>query len=142
MRYHQLLLLCLFLHFTSFAGGVKGTVKNAQGETLPFASILIKESSKGTMANEAGQYELSLDKGVHTLVFQYLGHKPLEKIVTVDETIQRLDVVLQEQTVTLNEVRFSAKSEDPAYTIMRKTISMARFKVLELSTYTARTYLK
>lgn len=142
MRYHQLLLLCLFLHFTSFAGGVKGTVKNAQGEILPFASILIKENSKGTMANEAGQYELSLEKGLHTLVFQYLGHKPLEKVVSIDETVQRLDVVLQEQTVTLNEVRFSAKSEDPAYTIMRKTISMARFKVLELSTYTARTYLK
>lgn len=139
--------LLIFLTFitTSFsllAGGVKGTIKNTKGEQLSFASIIVKGTTKGTMANEDGRYELSLEKGSHTLIFQYLGHKNLEKQVEINADYVTFDAVLSEQTVTLNEVRFSAKAEDPAYTIMRKTISMAKFKTLELDAYTSRTYVK
>jgi hypothetical protein len=68
--------------------------------------------------------------------------EPLEKSVEIDSDFITFDAVLSEQSVTLNEVRFSAKAEDPAYTIMRKTISMAKFKTLELDAYTSRTYVK
>ncbi|MEA5458492.1 DUF5686 and carboxypeptidase regulatory-like domain-containing protein [Arcicella sp. LKC2W] len=130
------------LSVCSFAGGIKGSVKNKKGEQLSFASIIVKGSSKGTMANDEGKYELALEKGIHVLIFQYLSHKNLEKTVVIDADYINLDVILEEQSVALSEVKFSAKAEDPAYTIMRKTISMARFKILELNTYTARTYVK
>lgn len=136
------LLISILLPLSVFAGGIKGIVKNTKGEQLSFASIIVKGSSKGTMANEDGAYELSLEKGTHTLIFQYLSHKTLEKIVEIGSDYVVLNPVLEEQSVALNEVRFSAKAEDPAYTIMRKAISMARFKVLELDAYTARTYVK
>ncbi|PWK18862.1 carboxypeptidase-like protein [Arcicella aurantiaca] len=132
----------LFFTVCSFAGGIKGSIKNTKGEQLSYASIVVKGSSKGTMANDEGKYELALEKGIHVIIFQYLSHKNLEKTVVVDNDYTTLDVVLEEQSVALNEVKFSAKAEDPAYTIMRKTISMARFKILELNTYTARTYVK
>ena len=136
------LLISILLPLSVFAGGIKGIIKNTKGEQLSFASIILKGSSKGTMANEDGAYELSLEKGTHTLIFQYLSHKTLEKIVEIGSDYVILNPVLEEQSVALNEVRFSAKAEDPAYTIMRKAISMARFKVLELDAYTARTYVK
>ena len=136
------LLFTLFLPLSVFAGGIKGIIKNTKGEQLSFASIIVKGSSKGTMANDDGAYELSLEKGTHTLIFQYLSHKTLERIVEIGSDYVVLNPVLEEQSVALNEVRFSAKAEDPAYTIMRKAISMARFKVLELDAYTARTYVK
>lgn len=136
------LLISILLPLSVFAGGIKGIIKNTKGEQLSFASIIVKGSSKGTMANEDGAYELSLEKGTHTLIFQYLSHKTLEKIVEIGSDYVVLNPVLEEQSVALNEVRFSAKAEDPAYTIMRKAISMARFKVLELDAYTARTYVK
>lgn len=133
--------ILLFTVF-SYAGGIKGSIKNTKGEQLSFASIVIKGSSKGTMANDDGKYELSLEKGSYTIIFQYLSHKNLEKKVEIDNDYVILDVVLEEQSVALSEVKFSAKAEDPAYTIMRKTISMARFKILELNNYSARTYVK
>ena len=136
------LLISLFFCFSTYAGGIKGIIKNTKGEQLSFASIIVKGSSKGTMANDDGAYELSLEKGTHTLIFQYLSHKTFEKTVEIGTEYVVFNPVLEEQSVALNEVRFSAKSEDPAYTIMRKAISMARFKVLELDAYTARTYVK
>ena len=128
--------------FSVLAGGVKGTIKNTHGENLSFASIIVKGSPKGTMANEDGKYELSLEPGSYTIIFQYLGHKTLEKQVVVNNDYLPLEIVLEEQAISLKEVEFSAKSEDPAYTIMRKAISMARFKILELNEYSARTYVK
>ena len=136
------LLISLFFCFSTYAGGIKGIIKNTKGEQLSFASIIVKGSSKGTMANDDGAYELSLEKGTHTLIFQYLSHKTFEKTVEIGTEYVVFNPVLEEQSVALNEVRFSAKAEDPAYTIMRKAISMARFKVLELDAYTARTYVK
>jgi hypothetical protein len=136
------LLISLLLSFSMFAGGIKGVIQNTKGEQLSFASIIVKGTSKGTMANDDGAYELSLEKGSHTIIFQYLSHKTLEKTVEIGSDYVVVNPVLEEQSVALNEVRFSAKAEDPAYTIMRKTISMARFKVLELDGYTARTYVK
>ena len=136
------LLFSLLFPLSIFAGGIKGIIKNTKGEQLSFASIIVKGSSKGTMANDDGAYELSLEKGSYTIIFQYLSHKTLEKTVEIGTDYVVLNPILEEQSVALNEVRFSAKAEDPAYTIMRKTISMARFKILELDAYTARTYVK
>ena len=135
-------LIASIISFSIHAGGIKGTIKNTKAEQLSFASIIVKGTSKGTMANEDGRYELSLEKGSYTIIFQYLGHKTLEKTVEINADFITYDAVLAEQSVTLNEVRFSAKAEDPAYTIMRKTISMARFKTLELDAFTSRTYVK
>ncbi|MCU0469479.1 MAG: DUF5686 and carboxypeptidase regulatory-like domain-containing protein [Arcicella sp.] len=132
----------VLITFFTHAGGIKGSIKNTKGEQLSFASIIVKGSSKGTMANEEGKYELSLPKGNYTIIFQYLSHKTLEKSVEIDNDYVTIDVALEEQSVSLNEVRFSAKAEDPAYTIMRKSISMAKFKILELESYSARTYVK
>ncbi len=141
-NYFFTILISSICYLPLFAGGIKGTIKNTKAEQLSFASIIIKGSSRGTMANEDGKYEFALEKGSYTIIFQYLGHKTIEKSVEVGNDYVVLDAVLEEQSVALNEVRFSAKAEDPAYTIMRKTISMARFKILELDSYTARTYVK
>lgn len=56
------LLISLLLPLSIFAGGIKGIIKNTKGEQLSFASIIVKGSSKGTMANDDGAYELSLDR--------------------------------------------------------------------------------
>ncbi|MFC0182679.1 CarboxypepD_reg-like domain-containing protein [Pseudarcicella hirudinis] len=137
-----LLILCLSASASLFAGGIKGTVKNMKGEALSFASVLVKGTSKGTMANEDGKYELTLDPGSYEVIFQYLSHKTLIQKVEVSRDFVVLDARLEDQSVSLNEVKVQAGKEDPAYTIMRKAISMARFHQLEIDSYTARTYVK
>ena len=136
----------LFFFLFSFAayagGGIRGSIKNAKGEPLPFASIMVKNAPNGTMANEDGKYEIALPPGTYEVVFQYLGHKTLTQRVETGTEYVTLDVVLEEQAITLSEVKVSGDGEDPAYTIMRKAISMARLHLLEVDAYTARTYVK
>ncbi|MBC8111471.1 MAG: carboxypeptidase-like regulatory domain-containing protein [Verrucomicrobia bacterium] len=135
--------LYLFTAITVFAqSGLKGNVKNTKGEKLSFATISIKGTSKGTIANEDGNYEIALTTGTYDIIFQYLGHKSLIKNISVGSQYEVFDVVLEEQVINLNEVKISNLQENPAYTIMRKAISMARYHVLEVDAYTARTYVK
>jgi hypothetical protein len=124
------------------SAGVRGTVRDAAGQPMPFASILVRDAKTGTMANDEGRYEIALSRGTHELQFQYLNHQTLVRKVEVGEGYTVLDVTLAEQPVTLGEVRVGAGSEDPALTIMRKAISMARFHTLEVARYAARTYVK
>ena len=51
---------------------VKGKVTN-NSEALPFVTIAVKGTQNGVISNDLGNYEISLGKGTHTLVFQYVG---------------------------------------------------------------------
>jgi hypothetical protein len=137
-----LIFIFIFTSLLSFAGGIRGTIKNTKNEILSFATIQVKGTTKGTIANEEGKYELSLEAGSYEIVFQYLGHKTQTKRVEIKSEIITLDIILEEQSLDLSEVNVTAGREDPAYTIMRKTISMARYHLLETDSYSARTYVK
>ncbi len=137
-----LFLLFLGASYVSKAGGVRGNVKNTKGEAMPYTSIIVKATSIGTMANEEGKFEISLKPGSYELQFQYLGYQVLTQTVEVGEEYVTLDITLQEAVVKLDEVKVGANDEDPAYTIMRKSISVARFHALEVDSWSARTYVK
>ncbi|MBC7893632.1 MAG: carboxypeptidase-like regulatory domain-containing protein [Sphingobacteriaceae bacterium] len=122
--------------------GVRGAVKNSKGERLPFAAIQVKGTTIGTLANEEARYEISLPPGSYELQFQFLGHKTTLQRVEIKADFQTLDMTLEEVAFNLAEVKVGQGSEDPAYTIMRKAISMARFHQLEVDTWSARTYVK
>lgn len=143
-HYFPFVLCLLFVPGLGFgqSSGVRGTVRNAANQPLPFASILVRDTKTGTMANEEGRYEIALPTGTYELQFQYLNHQTLVRKVEVRTDFATLDVALTEQAVNLAEVRVGAGSEDPALTIMRKAISMARFHTLEVARYAARTYVK
>ncbi len=136
------LLLVLFSLPSALAGGVRGTVRNPKGEALPFASILVKGTTIGTVANDEGRYEINLLPGKYDVQFQFLGHKTTVRTVEVGADFGQLDVTLEEVAVNLAEVRIGQGREDPAYTIMRKAISTARFHQLEVAAWSARTYVK
>ena len=135
-------IIFIFLPVILFAQGIKGTVKNSKGQPLPYASISIKGTSKGTIANEEGRYELALPAGNYEIVFQYLSHTTIYRKAEIDKEFLIVDAVLEEVVINLKEVNISNKNEDPAYSIMRKAISMAKFHTLEVDAYTARTYVK
>ncbi|MEZ4905801.1 MAG: DUF5686 and carboxypeptidase regulatory-like domain-containing protein [Spirosomataceae bacterium] len=140
MKYITLLLYLSVID--TFAGGIKGIVKTTKGEPLPYAAIAIKGTNIGTMANAEGRYELALNVGRHEVVFQYLGFKTIIKTIEIGEDFKTLDIVLEEQALQINEVQIGSKSEDPAYTIMRRAIAKARFHALQVQNYQARAYIK
>ena len=135
--------IILFLFPTIiYAGGIRGSIVSNKGAALSFASVIVKGGSKGTMANEEGRYELSLAEGSYEVLFQYIGYKTVSQKVIVGNDFVTLNVQMEEQSVNLAEVKVQAGKEDPAYTIMRKAISMARFHILEVDSYVARSYVK
>ena len=134
--------ILLLASFAASATGIRGTVKTAKGEPLPYAAVAVKGSPNGTMSNAEGRYELLLPAGSYEIVVQYLGFKTTQKTVEVAKEWLTLDVVLEEQALKLSEVRVGSKSEDPAYTIMRRAIGKARFHELQVQSYTARAYIK
>ena len=66
----RLLLLTILIFSAEFlqAQKVKGKVTTATGDILPYASISVKGTSKGTTTNSQGQYSLNLSPGTHTLI--------------------------------------------------------------------------
>jgi Family of unknown function (DUF5686)/CarboxypepD_reg-like domain len=141
MTVYRVLFLLLW-GASAFAGGIRGVVKTAKGEPLAYAAVAVKGTNLGTMANADGRYELALQPGRYEINFQYLGFKNLVKAVEITADFQTLDAILEEQALNINEVKIGSKSEDPAYTIMRRAIAKARFHALQVSSYSARAYIK
>ncbi len=133
----------LFGAFTTLsASGIKGTIRDVDGLPLQFASIYVNETGDGAVTNIEGYYELRLEPGDYTVVYQFLGYESLIKEVKVGATFVELDVVLKSQSFTLKQVEISSNGEDPAYTVMRKAIAKAKYHVQQIDAYEAQAYIK
>ena len=117
----QITLLLLFLTFISFAQ-IKGTVKDKDGNPLPFVNIYIENTYIGTTSNELGKYELNTteQKNVH-LIFQYLGFKTQKHVLNITSFPYEFDVTLYEEDFQLKEV-VVMNGENPANDIIRNAI--------------------
>ncbi|MEZ4883487.1 MAG: TonB-dependent receptor [Chitinophagales bacterium] len=109
------LMLITFLFFTvqhlfsQNSGGVKGTVVNTQGETLPGTNVVLKgDFPRGTITDENGNYEISnLPPGVYEveISFTFIGYKPSTKRFTVRSgQVTTLNVILEEQALQMSQV--------------------------------------
>ena len=76
---------------------IKGTVKNANGQTLSGASVVVVQGNqKGTTTDNNGLYSLSVTPGKHTLVITYVGFAP-----------QRIDVMASTSRTTMQDVQLA-----------------------------------
>ncbi|WP_430812301.1 MULTISPECIES: DUF5686 and carboxypeptidase regulatory-like domain-containing protein [unclassified Carboxylicivirga] len=134
--------LLLMLPSLIFAQGVKGTVTDEAGNTIPFATIYLKETTSGTTTNELGEYEIQLPAGKYTIIFQGLGFQKTELMVNINNTYITNNIILKKQAYRIKEVRVYSGGEDPAYPIMRKAISLAPYYQRQTEQYSAEVYLK
>lgn len=143
MHKYLIFLFCL-VSIHTFSQIVSGSVKDRNGVALPFATVWVSDLNKGTLANEEGQYAIQVPIGNHELVFRFLGHSPYTKKVTIEKSTDKLEIniVLEEQAVSLSEVNVGGLKEDPAIGIMRRMISMAPFHSKEVDQYSAKAYVK
>ncbi len=134
-----LLTVCLT---TIHAQGLKGKILDTNGEPVPFASIFIKELTRGTTCNALGSFSLPLPEGTYNIFFRSLGYTEVSRTIEVGSEFTDLEIVLPPQTYMIPEVRISASGEDPAYWIMRKTIGLANYHLNEVLNYNAEIYIK
>src|SRR5690349_7193745 len=81
LRMKQFLLLSLTFLFclSSFAATITGTITDDKGVPLPFASVSVKGTSKGAIANSQGKYVITLEQGSYQFVCQHIGYKTVER---------------------------------------------------------------
>jgi hypothetical protein len=138
-----LLIFLFFIYTAAWAQqfSVSGTVIDDTGKPVPFASILIRNTTKGTSANGDGAYTINLAAGQHELLFKAVGYQQEIKKITVTGNTT-LDVKLSIASYQLNDVIVHAGGEDPAYGIIRKAIRKRKTYLNEIDAYTADVYLK
>ena len=139
-----LLTLAALIVSTSLFGntGIRGTVKSEKGEPLAYTTIFVKQTRSGTTTNETGSYEMVLPPGKYEVIFQYLGFETAVRDVEITDSFVVLDIVLKTQITVLETVTVKSGNEDPAYTIMRKAISKAKYHTQQIDKYSARVYIK
>ncbi len=137
-----LLLLALMAITPLHASIISGTIRQKNGQVLPFASLLIKGNSKGTTANSKGYYSISLDQGTYVLVVKHIGYQSVEKSIKISTVDQVLDFEMQEQQYDLKEVIVKTGAEDPAYAIIRNAIAQRLVHLNEIKRFECDVYLK
>jgi hypothetical protein len=135
-------IISLLVASTALGQGIRGTIKTAEGETLPFASIYVKRVGTGTSSNLDGYYELKLPSGTYEVVFQYMGYATQVKTVVIGTGFETIDIAMSTQVINLTTVTVTGKAEDPSYTIMRKAIAKAKYHLVQYDNYSAEVYMK
>lgn len=142
MRKRLLILLFTAISYTAFAGRLTGNVSDEKGNALPYASVFVKGTTRGTTANNQGNYFLELDPGTYTIICQYVGYARVEKNVTITNDAVVLNFKLSLQQTEMKEVVVKAGGEDPAYEIIRNAIKKKKDYVAPLDSFTCEAYIK
>ncbi|TLX71174.1 hypothetical protein E9993_21135 [Labilibacter sediminis] len=121
---------------------LQGKVTSLDGESIPFASIYIKELTTGTTTNLDGEYSIQFTPGTYHVFFQALGFSRIEEVVVIKDKDIIKNIVLKPQDYKIKEVRVYSGKEDPAYAIMRKSISLAPYFLRQVKHFKANVYLK
>ncbi len=106
----KFLLITLFftaLGFSQNTATITGTVidREMNNETLPFASVKVKNSTIAANTDEMGVYTLIVPAGTHTLVFDFMGYETAEVTITVAENeTKNHDQALKSTNVTIKDV--------------------------------------
>lgn len=87
------------------AGSYRGKIVDAKtGRALPRATVLLADAAGGTTSNANGLFSLpELQVGRYTIVFSYLGYKPIKKEIniTAGQTLEQ-DIRLQPERLTVS----------------------------------------
>src|SRR5579871_4572545 len=143
MRKILLLIFPALLTLTNIRGQrISGTVTDDKGHVLPFASVLLKGTTRGTTANNEGKYFLHADAGKKTIICQYVGYERQEKTITVGTEDITLNFSLSVQQLSMKEVVIRPGGEDPAYEIIRHAIKKRRDYEAPLDSFTCEAYIK
>ena len=98
----------------------RGKVTDANGQPLVGVNVILEGTTRGTITDEQGEFELTLEEPEGVLLFSYVGF--LSK--KVNYTGEYLEVTLEEDIASLNEVMVIGYG-----TIAKKNLSTAISKV-------------
>lgn len=108
MKHLYFILSLVLINIAAFAqnGTIKGKINSADGQPAAFVTVGLKDTKKGALTNEEGQFILkNIKQGDYVLVISYTGTKTIHKSVTVtaDQTTD-VTFALEATAAQLNEI--------------------------------------
>lgn len=134
--------LLFFLSLDATAQKLEGTVRDENGQAMPFATILIKGTPTGTTTNKNGHFSIDLSPGTYTVDCRFVGYTSQEKKVTIKNETVKIHFEMVPQELQLNEVVIKMGGEDPAYEIIRNAIKKRPEYEKEVKAFEAEIYIK
>ena len=105
------ILIFLFLVASQITIGqtltLSGKVVDENKNPLPGATILVKETKKGTSADFDGKFVVNLSKGIYTIQVSFIGFKTISKEITVFQN-DEIEFILATDATVLDEVLVAA----------------------------------
>ncbi|MDY6801956.1 MAG: TonB-dependent receptor [Bacteroidota bacterium] len=105
------LFLLTFFQLAANKYTISGHITDESGEELIGATIYIKDLKTGTVTNAYGFYSLTIPENTYQIVYSYVGYETQLKKVELNQNI-KINIVLKEQSKTLNEVVITAERKD------------------------------
>ena len=135
--------MCLSATLSLYAGDVKPVregntiaghvIEKGTENSLPYATILIVETGRGTVSNENGDFIFTdIPEGVYTLRAQLLGYGTLEKKVTVSkEFAVDIHFAMVEEGIMTDEVVVSANRNEVSRKVAPVVVNVMGVKLFE-----------
>lgn len=124
LKYPVLFILFVF-NLNLYSQSVKGIVTDKiTGESLIGAVISVKNTTTGVSTDLEGNYELKLSPGKYTLAVSYISYLPYDitDVIVKNGEITSLNIPMQEDTQSLNEVVVVAMEKLSTETALMKTM--------------------
>ncbi len=112
------------------------------GNPVPFASVYIKEKSRGTISDENGKFEINIDPGYYQIYFQAINFENKQQSILIDKEWIEVNIILTSKIYHIDEVTIKNGSNDRAIQIMKKAIAMAPYYQNYIDNYQSIVYLK
>ncbi|WP_299162406.1 outer membrane beta-barrel family protein [uncultured Tenacibaculum sp.] len=134
------LLICLLFSISVLAqkqssnGKISGKIVDSSKETLPYATVVLKDASKqileGVVTDEEGLFTFSkILIGDYNLEIQYIGFETIERKIkiTKEQRIVSLgSIILKENTKTLDEIVVKAETSEVSLKLGKKVFRVGK----------------
>lgn len=113
---------------------VSGIVLDENGDPVPFANVLFKDSSEGTISNDNGRFYLESSNNYPILVISFIGYATREIELTQKVTYD-MKIILAEGEQLDEVVVYSGKTSkknNPAIELLKKIWSRKRVNGLKM----------
>ncbi|MGC6432993.1 MAG: DUF5686 family protein, partial [Crocinitomicaceae bacterium] len=119
-----IILILLALQYATAQVSVSGQVVDEQDKPVPFVNVLFSNSTKGTLTDFDGHFELISDHNEHEITIQLLGYQT--QVVQLKKNQKPLKIILiegeqlEEVLVVQKPKKRLKKKENPAYRILKE----------------------
>ncbi len=130
IRFIILVTFLINIHTLAFAQRyfiLNGSVKDSTGQTIPGASIRLRNDNLGTATDDNGNFKLKLEEGYYEIVISALGYLNHSFNSSINHNIS-VNIILKEKQSSLREIEITNKKHDPSWEIIQQVITN-RYKI-------------